>query len=228
MVTATRGKKPPSRPAAPAPAPAFDGLALGAKLQELRTARGRTLDWLARETGFTKGYLSRIENGKKTPPIGSLARVARALEVDLSTLLQAQGGPAAAPAQRQPLSSLYSVVRAAQRPKVVRGASAFGYNYVGLADFGEPRQMAPFLFTFPKEIDKMVFFEHEGEEFLFILSGQVEWQMAHEKFLLQAGDSVYLDSRVPHRGRAIGGEATALVVVYSPHYPDAGQGSFVA
>lgn len=199
---------------------AFDGRSLGAKLQELRTAQDRTLDWLAAQTGFTKGYLSRIENGKKTPPIASLARIANAFEVELATLLQAQAGaaPAAAPAPGAPPASLYSLVRADSRPAVVRGATAFGYNYVGLADFGEPRRMAPFLFTFPREIEKRVFFEHEGEEFLFILSGQVEWQMGHEKFLLGPGDSVYLDSRLPHRGRAVGAEATAIVVVYSPQH----------
>jgi transcriptional regulator with XRE-family HTH domain len=205
--------------AAPAVA-AFDGRGLGAKIQELRTAKDRTLDWLASETGFTKGYLSRIENGKKTPPIASLARIANAFGVELATLLQAQSGatPAAATAGAGSPAQLYSIVRADARPEVVRGATAFGYNYGGLTDFGEPRRMAPFLFTFPREIEKRVFFEHEGEEFLFILSGQVEWQMGHEKFLLNPGDSVYFDSRLPHRGRAVGAEATAIVVVYSPQH----------
>lgn len=205
-------KKTPAPPAAP-----IDGHSIGLKVQELRSQRGKTLDWLAEETGFTKGYLSRIENGKKTPPIGTLARIANAFEVDLTALLRAQApGPVPAGA---PLNTLYSVVRAHERSAVVRGASAFGYNYVGLTDFPERRQMEPFLFTFPKEIEKRVFFEHDGEEFLFIISGQVEWQIAHEKFILNPGDSVYIDSRVPHRGRAIGEEATAIVVVYSPHYP---------
>jgi transcriptional regulator with XRE-family HTH domain len=222
MATSRKGKTGKERATA-----AFDGRSLGAKIQELRTAKDRTLDWLAVQTGFTKGYLSRIENGKKTPPIGSLARIANAFGVELTTLLQAQAGaaPPAAPAPGGPPARLYSIVRAEARPQVVRGATAFGYNYGGLTDFGEPRRMAPFLFTFPREIEKRVFFEHEGEEFLFILSGQVEWQMGHEKFLLGPGDSVYLDSRLPHRGRAIGAEATAIVVVYSPQHASDGDGA---
>lgn len=212
--------KNPVKKQKPAPPPAtFDGRELGAKIQELRAKKDKTLDWLALETGFTKGYLSRIENGKKTPPIGSLARIAKALEVELTALLRAQADKAARPAPAAP-KAMYSIVRKNERPAVVRGASAFGYNYVSLTDFAERRQMEPFLFTFPKEIEKRVFFEHEGEEFLFIISGEVEWQIGHEKFILTAGDSVYIDSRMPHRGRAIGGEATAIVVVYGPHYPD--------
>lgn len=210
---------PPQRTPAP-PATPIDGHSIGLKVQELRSQRGKTLDWLAEATGFTKGYLSRIENGKKTPPIGTLARIANAFEVDLTALLRVQAGnPGVKASAGASLNTLYSVVRAGGRSAVIRGASAFGYNYVSLTDFPERRQMEPFLFTFPKEIEKRVFFEHEGEEFLFIISGQVEWQIAHEKFILNPGDSVYIDSRVPHRGRAIGEEATAIVVVYSPHFP---------
>jgi hypothetical protein len=107
---------------------------------------------------------------------------------------------------------LFSVVLANERLPIIRGGTSFGYNYVGLATAPKNRRMEPFLFTFPKEIDKRIFFDHDGEEFIFIISGKVEWQMGHEKFLLKSGDSVCLDSRVPHRGRAIGGEAKALVV----------------
>ena len=61
-----------------------------------------------------------------------------------------------------------------------------------------------------------MFFEHEGEEFLFVLKGRVEWQAGSEKVILNPGDSIYFESRLPHRGRALDGEATALVVTYSP------------
>lgn len=54
------------------------------------------------------------------------------------------------------------------------------------------------------------------EEFIFVLSGRVEWQAGSEKVILDPGDSVYFDSRLPHRGRALDGEASAVVVTYSP------------
>jgi len=76
--------------------------------------------------------------------------------------------------------------------------------------------MEPFLFTFPSQIDKYVFFEHEGEEFMFVLSGRVEWQAGSHKLVLEPGDSIYFDARLPHRGRSLEGEALALVVTCSP------------
>ena len=183
---------------------------IGARISELRARRGMTLDQLSGATGFTKGYLSKIEHSKKVPPIGSLSRIAQALKADLTQLLQT------APAQ--PGDRVFCVVRAAERRPVVRGGTAFGYDYVSLADKKPGKKMEPFLFTFPSAIDKHVFFEHAGEEFLFVLTGKVEWQAGGDKLILEPGDSVYFDSRLPHRGRGIEGEASALVVVYSPEH----------
>ena len=61
--------------------------------------------------------------------------------------------------------------------------------------------------------DKHVFFEHEGQEFMHVIAGKVEWQIGHERLVLEVGDSLYLDSRIPHRARAIDGPATALIVL---------------
>jgi transcriptional regulator with XRE-family HTH domain len=183
------------------------GQVIGSRVGELRAKLGITLDQLAAATGFSKGYLSKIENSHKVPPIGTLSRIAAALSTDITALLNA---PSGAP------DKAFSVVRADERRPVVRGGTAFGYDYVGLADNRREKKMEPFLFTFPSQIDKYVFFEHEGEEFMFVLSGRVEWQCGGEKLVLGPGDSVYFDARLPHRGRALEGEAKALVVTYAP------------
>jgi len=184
---------------------------IGNKIQEKRKLENKTLDWLANKTGFTKGYLSKIENGNKIPPLGSLYRISKALDLDISKLFK--------DSHEQKISSAdnykkhYSIVKKNERPAVIRGATTFGYNYNGLAGFSNHSTMQPFLFTFPKMIKKNIFFEHEGEEFIFILKGKVEWHIGYEKFILNPGDSLYLDSKIPHKGRAINGDATALVVV---------------
>ena len=183
---------------------------IGTRIAEKRAGLGITLERLAAATGFSKGYLSKIENSRKVPPIGSLSRIAAALRTDITELLHT---PAAA------LDGGLSVVRAGERRPVVRGGTAFGYDYVSLADNRRDKKMEPFLFTFPSQIDKYVFFEHDGEEFMFVLGGRVEWQAGSRKLVLEPGDSIYFDARLPHRGRAIEGEATALVVTYSPKLP---------
>lgn len=184
---------------------------IGRRVAEVRGRMGMTLDQLAARTGFTKGYLSKIENAHKVPPIGTLARIAQALRTEITDLMHLE--PVAS-------GAACCVVRRNERLPVVRGGTAFGYDYQSLADTRAHKRMEPFLFTFPKEIDRHVFFEHEGEEFIYILSGRVEWQAGGEKVILEPGDSVYFDSRLPHRGRALKGEATAIVVTCSPSPKD--------
>lgn len=198
----------------PATKPATDAAPelteLGARVQQARTRRQMTLETLAERSGLSKGHLSRIENGLQTPPLGTLIRIAGALNADVTSLINGKAARSAA------ASPLVCVVRKAERSQVIRGASAFGYDYASLIAPNVNARMEAFLFTFPSNIDKYVFFEHEGEEFLFLLSGRVEWQIGHERHLLEPGDAVYFDARLPHRGRALEGEASALVVSHRP------------
>ena len=178
----------------------------------LRKAHAITLERLAERTGFTKSYLSKIENGLKVPPIGSLARISQSLGADIALFFQ-KGDVFDAGADLDPG---VSCVRAGERQSVVRGGTSFGYDYESLAHKKLRKYMEPFVFTFPSHISKEVFFEHEGEEFIFILSGRVEFMVGKRKFLLEPGDSLYIDSALPHRGRSLGDEAKALVVIFRP------------
>jgi transcriptional regulator with XRE-family HTH domain len=60
---------------------------LGKRIKEYRTKRGLTLNEMQEITGFTKGYLSKVENTKKAPPISTLIVLAKALEISLSEIL---------------------------------------------------------------------------------------------------------------------------------------------
>lgn len=184
--------------------------AVGDRIARLRADQRMTLDRLAQVTGFTKGYLSKIENGRKVPPIATLSRIAQALHTEIGSFFQGTRRAAALEA---------TVVRANERPPVQRGGSAFGYDYVGLALKRIHKRMDPFIFTFPPRIDKHVFFEHRGEEFLFVLSGTVKFQVGDERFTLRKGDSIYFDSSVPHRGWSSGPAAKALVVIHDTANP---------
>ena len=172
----------------------------------LRAARGITLDELADRTGLTKSYLSKIQNSHKVPPIATLSRIAQALDTGIGSFFGDLLGP----------GESASVVRKHERLPVVRGGTAFGYDYVSLAPDRLAKSMEPFIFTFPSKIDRHVFFDHGGEEFVFVLSGKVVFQVGDERWTLEKGDSVYFDAAVPHRGWSVGrDDATALVVVYS-------------
>jgi len=185
-------------------------LQLGRSLCALRTAQGFTLDRLATETGFTKGYLSKIENSKVIPPIGTLVKIARVLDTDLADLF----GAGAVSEQEEAIC----IDRSRDRPSIIRGGHSFGYDYIALADKRHHKHMEPFVMIFPPNVEKDVRFDHEGEEFMFILSGKVELCVVFEgrarSWILAAGDSAYFDSSMPHRGRSLQGESRALVMIF--------------
>ena len=184
---------------------------LGRRIRQLRKMQERTLDSLAQEIGLTKGYLSKVETGRQTPPLATLSKLAKALGTDLAGLVESESGERPDPG----LASV-SVVRADERRNVVRGATSFGYDYQSLVQNAAGKHMSPFLFTFPSQILKEVFFEHGGEEMIFVLSGVVEFEVGTETFELMPGDCIYFDPRQRHRGRGKFGEAKALVVLYEP------------
>ena len=181
---------------------------IGPRLRRIRKRRGVTLEALASKTGLTKGYLSKIETGKKVPPIATLSRISRATDCEITYFFQECH-------DNDGFDDRVSVVKANERRPVVRGGSTFGYDYKSIAHTLQSKAMDPFIFTFPAEIQGDTFFEHEGEELVFILSGTVAFEIAGREVALSPGDSVYFDSSLPHRGRSVDGTAQALVIIYS-------------
>lgn len=179
-------------------------------LKELRAIRGATLESLAAQTGFTKGYLSKIENGRKLPPIGTLSRIASALNTDIAYFFQKDD-------DIEDDDDSFSIVRAQERKRIVRGGTSFGYDYESIAYKKIAKSMEPFVFTFPESFDDDTHFSHEGEELVFVLSGTVEFEVGGKSAILSPGDCIYMDAIVEHRGRAVGGEAKALVVIFQPN-----------
>lgn len=191
--------------------PSDIGTVIGPRIKARRRQLGVTLEEIAASTGLTRGYLSKIENSRKTPPIATLSRIAQALGTDIASFFQMS--------ERAEPDARVSVVRAHERRKVARGGSAFGYDYESVAYRKRHKHMEPFIFTYPSNLSRDVSFEHEGEELVFVLSGRVEFEAAGKKFILEPGDTLYLDSAVPHRGRSLGGEAKAFVVIFKPEHP---------
>lgn len=187
------------------------GEVIAKTVRKMRRQQRMTLDELAVRTGFSKSYLSKIENRMSAPPIGTLSKIAQALACDIGLLLRPDNGLA---------GDAVSLVHVNERQPAVRGGTAFGYDYMSLAHKKRNKRMEPFVFTFPADIDVDVLFQHEGEEFILMMQGRAEIETqrngAVERWVLEAGDSLYFDSNIPHRGRSLGGDAQALVVIYQP------------
>jgi transcriptional regulator with XRE-family HTH domain len=177
------------------------------KVKYLRSEKGLSLSHLSNLTGFSKGYLSKIENGHHVPPFSTLQRIATALGVDLTYLF--------APNTLETLDQKIVVVRKKERGKKSAELRATGIKRWPLADQKFGRNMDPYIIEIPS--DNHQIFQFEGEEFHLVLKGRVELNYGPDRYILEEGDSVYLDANIPYTGRSIGEKpAKALMVQY--HY----------
>lgn len=176
------------------------------KIRSLRKNKEVTLDQLAKMTGLTKGYLSQIENSIKSPPFSTLDKIAYALGVDITYFF--------ANNESEQADAKITIVRPEERKKVAPGGLRRGYGYESLAYKKAGKNMEPYLITVESQSGGT--FKHDGEEFLFILDGVLEFSFGGEKYILRKGDSVYFDSGIEHSGRALGdGKVKMLCVIYN-------------
>lgn len=165
---------------------------IGENIRRTREARGLTVTETARRAGLSKSALSKIETGNASPPISTLLRIGEALEVQLATLF---AEPDARPD--------FVITRRGEGERIVRDGSQFGYAYEALA-LGMPGKHAePFLLTINPD-DPAGHFQHGGEEFMYILSGKLDFTIGEHSTTLGPGDSIYFDPREKHSSKAVG------------------------
>jgi len=176
--------------------------AIGANIRRRRQQAGLTLTELAGRANLTKGALSKIETGKGLPAIASILRIAEALGATLSELFA-----------ESEASAPYVLTRRGQGQIITRDGSRFGYCYEGLALDMKRKAMEPFLLTI-RPGDPQGVFHHGGEEFIYMLSGQMEFRIGDEKLLLRRGDSLYLDPSHRHSTRIVGKKPAQFLCLF--------------
>lgn len=179
---------------------------IGQKIKALRKERKLTLQDVATETGFSPALISQIENNNVSPPIATLSKIARFFDVKMSYFFE-EGEEVAR----------YEIVRRDERRIVSRVISKdgtrHGYTYETLSYRKKNKKMEPFLLTVNERALEETLYNHEGEEFLLILSGTAEIILDEERFVLEQGDAVYFDSTVRHRLLSKDGETVEVLAV---------------
>ncbi len=172
---------------------------IGKKIKKARTSKKITLDALANETGFSVDYIKSVESGKSIPPVGTLLQISRALEIDSSFLLKEQE------------TSVEDRIKAyAKRTD--------NYAYTTLTPGAENKHLKAFLVTIdPGQEHTGVGYQHEGEEFVYVLSGKIEVHVGDHINVLDANRSLHFNSGIKHQLKNISEEiAELLVVIYGP------------
>lgn len=210
----------PTVPAA-AEAPVLGGGQLGERLRQMRKEAGWTLQDLARRSGVSLSTLSKIENAQVAPTFDTLLKAARGLGIAFETLL----------AQPQAEPPLPSAKRAGGRMMVTRRLDAVGfstpmYEYHVHANGLRRKFMTPLIMEVKARTpaDAVTWSSHEGEEFILVISGCIELHTEYyEPVRLEAGDSAYIDSGMPHMFLNVGkGDARMVSICYSDSFDNAG------
>ncbi len=173
------------------------------RLLGLRESVGLTVEELAAKVGVRPQTVALYEEGESEIPVSYLKDVAAACGVDLTALI----------AGHEAHLHDYTIVRQGQGLSVARRAD---YDYLHLASRFTHKRMEPFLVTVPpKDENELVWNEHGGQEFIYMLKGTLEIWLDQRRHELVAGDSIYFDSTIPHALRGLNEEEAVFLDVIS-------------
>lgn len=172
--------------------------ALGARIRALRHTRGMTLAQAAAAADLSHSFLSQVERGLERLSMNSLFRIARALGTTQQALLT--DAPAGRP------SGGYEVFRTTEGSPLDAGSGP-------VTVFARPGgRFVPMMFS-GSFGDDQLWWEHDEEEFVYVLEGELEMTLGDETMMLRTGDSTYYEGGVRHRWRTFPGASARILVV---------------
>ena len=166
-------------------------LEISQTIRKVRIAQGLTVEQLAKRSGFSKGFISQIENFRQTPSLKTLIKISEALALPMSQLFS--DGPKT--------ETPYSFGRIDEGQELRRDdGDMYGIRYLALAFPQIGRKMDPFIIEYtpgsPRE-----FLMHDSEEFFILLEGNILYYLyddasPHE---MHPWDTLYMKANIPHR-----------------------------
>ena len=178
--------------------------AIGAKIRSLRLKKKMGLVELGRHTGLSPALLSKIERNRLFPTLPTLLRIALVFSVDLAFFF--------AGAREKPV---VAVVRKAHRVRLPeRQGSDSAYRFESLDYPVSERKFDSYYADFlPVSRAALRLHDHPGVELIYALQGTLTVHIGGDEHTLEAGDSMYFDSSVPHGYRRSGGRACSAIIV---------------
>lgn len=159
---------------------------LGHYIKKIRKQQGRTLQEIADACDVTKSLLSKIENNHTVPSIATLMKVADCLGVNVASLMSGDDTNA-------PVYTSEDTVKTKPLIKTNKG-----YEFYLFASDRKEKNMQPFLITARKSEVKKHTLSHPGEEFLYVLEGEMNYRVGKTIYTLSKGDSLYFDAIEEH------------------------------
>ncbi len=171
---------------------------IGRRLRQLRLERGLSLAKVAEAVGISVGFVSALERSQMSASVGTLRKLARFYRTNILDFFNPQ----------EPSSRL---VPPPLRKVLPAGAGV----QMELLAWGNT-QMEPHLFLIAPAASSGDSYTHEGEEFLYVLRGELQISVGKQEYRLQAGDSFYFESSEPHHWVNPGRVETSVLWVNTP------------
>lgn len=177
------------------------GAGFGAKVKKLRENNKFTIEALAQATGQSPDFIQKVEKDEITPSVSFLLRFAGALKVNPGTFLSREEK---------------TMIRNQRTREFVKRTQ--NYSYQTLSPGAESDHLRAFMITIePKQAHKPVAYKHDGEEFVFVMEGDLRLTLGSKAHHLKPGESIHFNSGTPHKLKSTSNETTrCLVVLYTP------------
>lgn len=182
---------------------------VGDKLKTLRETHRLSVADLSERSGVSVEAVELIEAEGSVSSLAPLVKLSRALGVRLGTLLDDDKGIGPA------ITRAGEAAEVARESSLETGSSESPLMFFSMAQGRLSRHMDPFMIDVAPAAERSTS-THEGEEFIYVMSGELEVEYGKETHLLKEGDSIYYDSIVPHQVRGGKEGARILAVVYAP------------
>jgi transcriptional regulator with XRE-family HTH domain len=180
---------------------------IGERIKYLRQRKHMGLVELGRHTGLSASFLSQLETGRVVPTLRNLARIAMVFSKDMSYFFEPER------------PELFRIVRAGDRQRLPQtGADEPGYYFESLGQVPADQPVAPYIAEFlpGKEGRQAKSHRHAGNEFLYVLSGQMELQHDGKVDALADGDAVFFAADAVHSYDSVGDEPCTALILTMP------------
>jgi quercetin dioxygenase-like cupin family protein/lambda repressor-like predicted transcriptional regulator len=184
-------------------------VAVGKAIRTLRKEKGLSLRELSRRAGLSTSFLSMVERGRSSLALTSLNNVAKALDTDLADLFVSER-------KVRVSHPLPHVSRAEEDGRLSIASSQRVYRV--LSPRAPGLVFEPLLVTVRPDSDLEEPYSHEGEEFAYVIEGELVFTVDGEDHRLGPGDSIHLLSTVPHAIRNDADEPAKVLWVLTPRF----------
>jgi transcriptional regulator with XRE-family HTH domain len=178
---------------------------IGPEIRSVRLKKKMGLVQLGKHTGLSPAMLSKIERGQLFPTLPTLLRIAMVFSVGLDYFIATD--------RDKPVVGISRHHERLRFPEKAGGKDQ-AYEFESL-DFPAVQRLLNSYFAefFPVAVEKLRRHQHPGAEFIYVLSGTLTLHIGGEEHTLEARDSIYFDSTVPHAYRKSGARACCALVV---------------